>query len=75
MAETRQTNEREWRSINCPGGRGKTRIMCEWEIVSEKGRILKRSLKQVDCRNPGLADLGGKDCGWGCERALLKQER
>jgi hypothetical protein len=73
--EMKQFNERQWRTIRCPEGKGETRVMCEWEIVSERGRILKRALKLVDCCNPGLADLGGEDCGWGCERALLKQER
>jgi hypothetical protein len=71
----KQVSERECRFIDCPEGKGRTRIMCEWEIVSAKGRILKRALKQVDCRNPRLSDLGGEDCHWGCEKVLLKQER
>lgn len=73
--EFKQTNERERRAIDCPEGRGKTRILCEWEVVTEKGRILKRRLKQLDCQNKGLSDLGGEDCQWGCEKVFLKQER
>jgi hypothetical protein len=70
-----QANERQWKTISCPEGKGKARVMCEWEVVSEKGRVLKRALKQVDCLNPQLADMGGEDCHWGCERVLVKQER
>jgi hypothetical protein len=68
-------SEREWKSVSCPEGKGKTRIGCEWEVVSEKGRVLNRVLKQIDCQNPRLADLGGEDCRWGCEKVLLKRER
>jgi hypothetical protein len=74
-ADLKQMNEREWRAIDCPGGRGKTRIMCEWEVVSEKGRILKKRLKQIDCKNTGLSNLGGEDCQWGCEKVLFIQEK
>ena len=52
-----QTREREWKSVACPGGKGRTLVMLEWDVVSEKGRILKRSLKQMDCQNPGLSRI------------------
>jgi hypothetical protein len=54
-----QEIEREWKSILCPEGKGGARVMCEWDIVSEKGRILKRTLKQMDCRCPQLMEFGG----------------
>ena len=73
--EMKQVNERQWKTIRCPEGKGKARVMCEWEIVSEKGQVPKRTLKQVDCHNPQLANLGGEDCQWGCEEVLLTQER
>jgi hypothetical protein len=66
--------EREWKSIRCPGEKGKTLIMVEWEIVSEKGRILKRSLQQIDCHHPQFATFKGGDCEWGCERVIGKRE-
>jgi hypothetical protein len=49
--------------------------MYEWEIVSEKGRILKRTLRQIDCYNPQLTLLGGADCNWGCEGVIGKREK
>jgi hypothetical protein len=49
--------------------------MVEWDIVSEKGRIVKKSLRQIDCHDPQLAQFGGADCGWGCERIIGKGER
>jgi len=70
-----QKKEREWRTIACPEGKGRTRVMCEWDVASEKGRILQRTLKQIDCQNPLLTEFGGMDCRWGCERVILKRER
>jgi hypothetical protein len=70
-----QKTEREWKSIRCPGGKGKTLIMVEWEIVSEKDRILKKSLRQIDCHHPQLAQFGGADCEWGCEGLFGKGEK
>jgi hypothetical protein len=67
--------EREWKSILCPKGKNKTLVMVEWDIVSEKGRILKRSLRQIDCHHPPLTIFGGRDCEWGCERVIGKRER
>jgi hypothetical protein len=70
-----QKTEREWKSIRCPGGKGKTLIMVEWEIVSEKDRILKKSLRQIDCHRPQLAQFRGADCEWGCEGLFGKGEK
>jgi hypothetical protein len=70
-----QKTEREWKSICCPGEKGKTLIMVEWEIVSEKDRILKKSLRQIDCHRPQLAQFGGVDCEWGCEGLFGKGEK
>jgi len=70
-----QKREREWKSVACPGGKGRTLVMLEWDVVSEKGRILKRSLKQMDCQNPGLRLFGGEDCNWKCEGVITKRER
>ena len=69
-----QTREREWKTVLCPGGKGRNLVMCEWDIVSEKGRILKRTLKQIDCYNPQLTQFGGADCNWGCEAVMVKRE-
>jgi hypothetical protein len=67
--------EREWKSILCPGGKDRTWVMVEWDIVSEKGRILKRNLRQIDCHHPQLNEFGGVDCRWGCEGVIGKRER
>lgn len=69
-----QKREREWKTVLCPGGRGRHSVMCEWDILSEKGRILKRSLKQIDCSNPQLVLFGGADCEWDCEAVITKRE-
>ena len=69
-----QRIERQWKSIVCPDGKEESLIMCEWEIVSKEGNILKRNLKQIDCHNPRLAEFEGKDCSWRCERSIEKQE-
>ncbi len=60
--------------IQCPGGKGRNRVMCEWDIVSEKGRILKRTLKQIDCFNSQLTLFGETDCSWECEGVIGKRE-
>jgi hypothetical protein len=67
--------EREWKSIRCPAGKDKTLIMAEWDIISEKGRILKKSLRQIDCHHPPLTTFGEADCKWGCEGMIGKRER
>ena len=69
-----QRIEREWKSIVCPDGKGKSVVMCEWNILSEEGRFLKRILRQIDCHNPRLTEFGGKDCSWRCEKSIEKQE-
>jgi len=69
-----QKIEREWKSIVCPEREEKTMVMCEWEIVSGEGRIFRRSLKQIDCRNPKLTEFGGPDCNWSCEKVIVKRE-
>ena len=70
-----QKMEREWKSIRCPGSGDKTVIMAEWDILSEKGRILKKSLRQIDCHHPPLTKFGGEDCKWGCEGVIGKKGR
>jgi hypothetical protein len=47
-----QEVEREWQSILCREKEEKAWVMCEWDIVSEKGRILRRTLRLIDCHNP-----------------------
>jgi len=70
-----QRIEREWISILCPGEKDKTRVMCEWDMIVEKGRILKRTLKQIDCCHPKLGIFGGTDCNWECKGVISKRER
>jgi hypothetical protein len=67
--------EREWKSVACPDGAERISVMCEWDIISEKGRILKRTLRQIDCFNPKLAKFGGADCDWRCEEVIGKRRR
>ena len=50
-------------------------VMCEWDIVSDGGRIFRRTLKQIDCRNPKLTEFGETDCNWNCEGVIAKRER
>jgi len=64
--------EREWKSIVCPEGKGESVVMREWEIVSEGDDTLRRTLKQIDCHNPRLTELGGKDCTWACEQGISR---
>jgi hypothetical protein len=65
--------ERGWKSIVCPDGKEKAIVMCEWDILSEMGRILKKTLKQIDCHNPKLTELGGADCNLACKKAIAKE--
>jgi len=67
--------EREWQSVLCPGGKGRVQVMSEWDVLSEKGRILKRTLRQIDCHDSCLCELGGADCNWKCEEVIGKRER
>jgi len=68
-------SEREWVSILCPERQCRTRVMCEWRILSQEGRILKRSLRQIDCHNAELVQFGGAVCQWGCEAVIKKREK
>jgi len=70
-----QRIEREWKSILCPGDKERTRVMVEWEILSKKGRIFKRTLKQIDCCHSKLTVLGGTDCDWKCKGVIIKREK
>jgi hypothetical protein len=70
-----EVREREWNSILCPEKQCRTIVMCEWDVLSKKGRILKRTLRQIDCHNVELAQFGGMDCKWGCEGVIRKRER
>lgn len=65
--------EREWKSIVCPDGKEKVIVVCEWDILSEMGRILKKTLKQIDCHHPKLTELGGADCNWACKKTIAKE--
>jgi len=65
---------REWKSIVCPVGKAQSLVMSEWNILSDEGRILKKTLKQIDCHNPGLSEFGGTDCNWACRRVIAKEE-
>lgn len=67
--------EREWKSILCPEKGQEALVACEWEVVAEKGCILERHLKQIDCHNPELTRFGAADCRWECERTIRKRER
>jgi len=65
--------EKGWKSIVCLDGKEKVMVTCEWDILSEMGRILKKTLKQIDCHNPKLTEFGGADCNWVCKRAIAKE--
>jgi hypothetical protein len=49
------------RARKCPEGDRPVDLLVEWKI--EKG---KKILQSVCCNHPGLADYGGRECGWGC---------
>ena len=68
-----QRVEREWKSVRCPQGEGRIRIMCEWKVIAVEGRVLKRELTLIDCHHPLLARLEGGSCGWGCMEAVTRQ--
>jgi hypothetical protein len=70
-----QTIEREWKSIRCPKEQDKRSVMIKWNIVSKKGCILKRSLREIDCHHPAWTTFGGGDCEWGCEGVIGRRER
>jgi len=67
--------EREWRSASCQPGKQPAWMMCEWDIVSEGGRIVRKTLRQIDCHHPLLAEFGGGDCDWKCLELLTKREK
>ncbi len=70
-----QKIEREWKSIVCPDEQENTVVMCEWHVLSEQGRIVERTLKQIDCQHPKLTKLGGPYCSWACEQAISRGEK
>jgi hypothetical protein len=73
--DVEEVREREWNSILCPERQCRTMVMCEGEVLLKEGRILKRTLKQIDCHNAELVQFGGMDCKWGCEGVIRKRER
>ena len=73
--DLKEVRMREWISILCPERQCRTLVMCEWDVLSKEGAILKRRLRQIDCHNAELAQFGGMDCNWGCERVIRKRER
>ena len=70
-----QRMEREWETIQCPRKEERTRVMCEWDVMSKGGRILRRILRQIDCHDPRLGVFGESDCDWPCQQIILKQEK
>jgi len=72
---TEEVRAREWNSILCPERQCRTLVMCEWDVLSKEGRILKRTLRQIDCHNAEMVQFGGMDCKWGCEVVIRKRER
>lgn len=70
-----QRIEREWRSVRCPQEEERVSLMCEWDVVYEGGRILSRTLKEIDCHHPRLTVFGGGDCGWPCEKLIVQREK
>ena len=66
---------REWKSILCPGEKERTTVMIEWDLVLEKGQILKRTLRQIDCCHPRLMVFGRTDCLWECKEVIAKREK
>ena len=69
-----QRIEREWKSVVCPIEKERTPVVCEWDTILEGGRILKRTLRQIDCFHRKLAEFGGSDCTWSCEGGIRKGE-
>jgi hypothetical protein len=69
-----QKVEREWKEFLCPERKEKSVVMSEWDILSEKGQILKKTRRQMDCHNPRLAEFGGPDCRWTCDEAAVSEQ-
>ena len=69
-----QKVDRESIFIGCPEGKEDTLVTCELDIVLEKGCTLRRTLRLIDCHNLQLAEFGGTDCCWGCERFIARRE-
>ena len=67
--------EREWKWVLCPEEREKTPVMYEWDLLCERGKILKRTLRPIDCFHPKLTEFGRGDCHWLCEGVVRKRER
>lgn len=68
-----EKREREWKSVLCPEGKGRAWVMCEMNILSEKGRILEKTLRLMDCHNRCLTEFGGGGCRWECEGVIGKR--
>ena len=73
--DLKEVREREWNSILCPERQCRTMVMCEWDVLSKEGRILRRTLRQIDCHNAELVQFGGRECKLGCEEVMRKRER
>jgi len=70
-----EMGEKEWNSILCPERQCRTMVMCEWDVLLKERRILKRTLRRIDCYNAELVQFGGMECKWGCEAVIRKRER
>ncbi len=70
-----QKIEREWKTIQCPRKGERTTVMCDWDVTSMGGRILKRTLRQIDCHDPQLGVFGESGCDWLCEQLILRREK
>ena len=70
-----QRMEREWKMIRCPQKGERTTVMCEWDVTFKGGRILKRTLRQIDCHDPQLGVFGGCGCDWPCQQIILRREK
>jgi len=70
-----QKIEREWKTIQCPRREERTTVMCEWNVTFKGGRILKKTLRQVDCHDPRLGVFGESGCDWPCEQIILRREK
>ena len=69
-----QRVEREWKSVRCPHGEGRVRLMCEWKVIAVEGRILKKELTLIDCHHPRWSLFGGEGCQWECEQGVTRQK-
>jgi hypothetical protein len=68
-----QKTVREWKSIVCPDGKAPSMVMFEWDILSEEDRIVKKTLRQMDCHNRRLTEFGGRDCSWECQKTVADE--